>query len=95
MYLDKEIWKDCPHYEGKYLISNYGRVFSMYSHKVMGLTINNDGYAKISLYTKNDTRKTEAVHRLVALAFVPNPDHKPEVNHINGIRNDNRAENLE
>jgi hypothetical protein len=95
MYLDKEIWKDCPHYEGRYLVSNYGRVFSLLTNKILSVRLNNDGYYRLSLNTADGKRKDEKVHRLVALAFVPNPDKKPEVNHINAIRSDNRAENLE
>lgn len=95
MYKEKEIWKDVPHYEGRYLVSNYGRVFSLLSNKILSIRLNDDGYAVISLQTKEHKRKTERIHRLVALAFIPNPDGLPEVNHINCIRNDNRIENLE
>ena len=62
---------------------------------MMAITINKDGYHCVNLTNANHTRKTERVHRLVALAFIPNPDNKPEVNHKNCIRGDNRIENLE
>jgi hypothetical protein len=51
---------------------------------------NPDGYPTIQI-----KRKSVSVHRMVAEAFIPNPDNRPEVNHINGIKNDNRVENLE
>lgn len=95
MYLQDELWKDIPHYEGRYLVSNYGRVFSLLTHKIMATRLNNDGYEVICLNPEKGKRKSERVHRLVALAFIPNPNGYPEVNHINGIRNDNRAINLE
>ena len=95
MYEEKEIWKDIPHYEGRYLISNYGRVFSLLTNKILAMRQNDDGYMAISLNTDKQKRKTERIHRLVALAFIDNPEGKTEVNHINCIRNDNRVENLE
>ena len=91
----QEIWMDIPHYEGRYQVSNKGRIFSLLSNKVLAVRQDEDGYMRVSLNTVEGKRKTERIHRLVALAFVPNPENKTEVNHINCIRNDNRAENLE
>ena len=54
---------------------------------------NKDGYMQVNL-CKNGKQKTFSVHRLLALHFIPNPENKTEVDHINGIRHDNRLENL-
>jgi hypothetical protein len=92
-----EILKQIKDYPD-YAISNLGNVYS-YSYKngkVVKLSpgIRNDGYLRIGLY-KNGKRKQYYIHRLVAEAFIPNPLGLPEVNHINEIKSDNRAENLE
>lgn len=86
----KEVWKDVKGYEGVYQVSNYGRVRKITILK----QCNKKGYRKISLH-KQGTIKTFAVHRLVAEAFIPNPDNKLEVNHINAIKDDNNVNNLE
>lgn len=94
MLENKEVWKDIKGYPG-YQISNYGRVWSAKRNRYMKPVANNSGYLQIKLIAVNGKRKGELVHRLVALHFIDNPDNKPEVNHINHIRDDNRAENLE
>lgn len=103
----EEIWKDVPGYEGLYQVSNIGNVYSLgrialgkngayypKKPKHMKPTLNK-GYLKLDLRNKEGERRIESVHRLVALAFIPNPNHYPEVNHINEIKTDNRVENLE
>lgn len=103
-----EIWMDIPHYNGRYQVSNYGRVKAMPRERVnhtggkwitperiLATRLNKDGYEVISLTTPEGKRKVERVHRLVAITYVPNPMQLPEVNHINCIRHDNRPENLE
>lgn len=89
-----EIWKDIPGYEGLYQVSNFGNVKSLRSKKLLKNTPQNTGYLKVTLY-KNGNFKKHSVHRLVAEIFIDNPDKKRTVNHINGIKYDNRVENLE
>lgn len=79
--------------EWPYEVSDGGLVRRIGSVKCLKLSDNN-GYLKVCLY-KNGKQKMMLVHRLVALMFIPNPDNKPEVNHINEDKTDNRVENLE
>ncbi len=94
-----EMWKDIKDYEGYYQISNLGRVKSINfnntkQEKLMALTTTWDGYKKLRL-SKMGKAKAYLSHRLVAVQFISNFENKPFVNHINGIKSDNRIENLE
>lgn len=88
-----EIWKDLPKYEGRYKISNTGKVIGP-SGKLLSPSIVN-GYYKVVLYDKNCNTKFIGVHRLVALTFIPNPDNLPQVNHKDENKLNNNCENLE
>lgn len=107
----KEVWKDIVGYEGLYQVSNLGRVKSLerYVQNHGALQFHkeqikraserkrkdgNQGYLTLRLY-KDNKGKNCYIHRLVAEAFIPNPENKPTVNHINGDKHDNRAKNLE
>lgn len=85
-----KVIKDFP----KYMISSYGRVFSTKRNKILK-PYNSHGYCVVDLGERRDNRRASYVHRLVADAFISNPDNKEEVNHINSVRHDNRVENLE
>lgn len=82
-----------PGYEGLYKVSDAGRLISPSGRLIEG-TRNHDGYLRVNL-RKGGNVQQKCLHRLVALAFVPNPENKPEVNHKNGRRDDCRAVNLE
>jgi len=104
----KEIWKDIPDFEGFYQISNYGRMrsldrkvehrngveYQIKKGKILRLSINRDGYVKCTV-SKNSNLTSFTMHRLVGLCFIKNTYNKPCINHKNGIKNDNRMENLE
>ena len=83
-------------YNNNYSIAKDGRVFSHNVNKYMKPCSDRNGYVSVNLSMgKRDNVKRVSIHRLVAKAFIPNPDNKPQVNHINGIKTDNRVENLE
>lgn len=92
-----EEWRDIEELGGVYQVSNLGRIKSKPREGTKGGIIKQfliDRYMKVHLYN-NGIRGFYFIHRLVAKAFIPNPDNKPQVNHINGNRYDNRAINLE
>lgn len=90
-----EIWRDIDGYEGLYQVSNFGRVKSFWrGGRILKPNLNRCGYLQVTLCC-GGKQKHMYVHRLVAQAFVPNPESKCEVNHIDGDKTDNRAENLE
>mgnify|MGYP000085843950 CR=1 FL=1 len=92
-------WRPVKDFEGLYEVSNMGNVRSLnYNRtgetKILRLSKDRYGYPSVHL-SKNKKSYTKTVHRLVAVAFIPNIDNKPQVNHIDGDKTNNRASNLE
>ena len=95
----QELWKDIKGYEGKYQVSNFGRVKSLnYNNtsqeKILVNSLSNKGYYRVSL-SLNNKAKQYNIHRLVAEAFIPNPLNLPFVNHKDKNRTNNMVDNLE
>ena len=104
----KENWKDIEGYEGRYMVSDLGRVKSLHQEyyggwrnkqlivrpeRIMGTPSNNWGYSNVRL-SKDGKAKTMKVHRLVGLAFIPNPNNKRTINHEDGNKSNNNVLNL-
>lgn len=103
--MQQEIWKDIQGYEGLYQVSNFGRVKSLKRKVKSGenyVTVKEKirkqgirkGYYYLQLH-KNDISKKHSIHRLVAQAFIHNPENKPQINHRDGNRFNNNIYNLE
>lgn len=102
-----EIWEKLKNYEDSHQVSNLGKVRTVertvkglnglrkYKSKLLTIFIRKkDSYCRICL-CKNGEERIEYLHRIVAETFIENPENKPQVNHKNGIKSDNRVENLE
>lgn len=96
--LGEPIWKTC---EGKgyvfhkYKVNQYGEVKNVDTGKCLSLKPNDTGYVAVSLYITKHKSVRMSVHRLVGIAFIPNPENKPYINHIDHVRHNNRIDNLE
>lgn len=94
-----EEWKAVEGTNGRYEVSNTGKVRSLICSdcgliKELKPTMDNKGYLRVGLWG-NGKRNQAKVHRLVAIAFIPNPENKPEVNHLDGNKTNNNVSNLQ
>jgi len=94
-----EVWKSIKGFENYYEVSNLGNVkrkegTSHLKPKNLKHLLDKDGYRRVNLKVSQKTN-SKIVHRLIAEAFIDNPENKPQVNHINGIKGDNTLSNLE
>lgn len=94
--MEIEIWKDIIGYEGLYQVSNFGNIISFKQGKRLLLKQEKvSGYLRIKLYDKSIGIKKVLTHRLVGVLFVPNPEKKPCINHLDGNKLNNHSSNIE
>ena len=94
--LEGEEWKPLIGFEEHYLASNMGRIKSLWRMKerIIGGCLDEDGYIKITLTHPDRSQSTYRRARLIAETWIPNPENKPEIDHMNTVRTDDRVENL-
>lgn len=92
--MDREEWRMVPDYEGLYMVSNKGRIYGIKRKLYRKFKTDKDGYLIVNL-SKNSKQDYPSVHRLVAMAFIPNPNNLPEVNHKDENPENNCVDNLE
>lgn len=95
----KEIWKPIAGFEGLYEVSNFGEVASLRfargsNRRLLKQSTNTWGYSQVTL-SKDKVKTNRTIHRLVAEAFIENPDNLPQINHIDENKGNNRSDNLE
>ena len=90
--LNVEVWRSVDGYEN-YAVSSFGRIKNTYTGKILKGSVNSQGYLRVNLY-EDANRKTHQVHRLVANAFIDNPDDKLCVDHKNNDKTNNHISNL-
>ena len=88
------IWKTIEGTNGEYQVSDTGLVKTTKTGRILKPTVSSHGYERVCLF-KMDRERRYRVHRLVAMAFIPNPDNLPQVNHIDGNKRNNHVSNLE
>lgn len=105
--IQEEIWKDIPSFEGYYQASNLGRIkslprkvwnhqcFMVRKERIIKQSKLPDGYVQVGLKMPNDKQRRYMVHRIIGLAFHPNPENKEMINHKDGIKDNNNESNLE
>lgn len=90
-----EKYKDIDGYNGRYQVTSWGRVYSVDKQRFIRQEETEKSYLRVDLVDENGKRKHHKVHRLVAKAFIQNPDNKEQVNHIDGNKHNNSITNLE
>ena len=92
--MSEEVWKDIEGYEGRYQVSNLGRVKRVTTGRILKSCKNRGGYLYVNL-CKQGVVSNKRIHRLVAQAFIPNPENKSDINHIDEDKTNNTVTNLE
>lgn len=89
-----EVFRNIPDFPD-YQITSWGRVYSKKTNMFIKPQVHDKGYLRVDLIDANGIRKHMKIHRLVAMAFIPNPEGKPQINHIDGNNQNNSISNLE